>query len=164
MTHNNNKNGFTLIELILFMGIFSILLYMITNIFVTTLDAKRESESYSGITQDGTYILNRLQYDIARAETITTPLTLGEQTSTLQMTIDGVTNTYALDNDNLILVVGEESLALNGYDTTVTNLTFRRLGNANGKNSIQVSYQLTSKTNTRQGFRQRVFTSTFGTR
>ncbi len=158
------KSGFTLIELLLFMGIFSMLLVMITQIFVSTLDAQKDSESLSAVYQDGTYILSRITYDVSRSSAIAIPASLGQQTNSLQLTINSQTYTYSLNNNNLVITDDAGTDVLNGYDTTVSNLSFTRLGNTDGKNSIRLAFTATSKIQRPQGPEQLNFQTTVGTR
>lgn len=140
------KDGFTFVELSLFMGIFAILLLMLTAIFFDALEVRREIEATSAVSQDGSYILSRLQYDIARAESIVLPSAPGEQGNVLQLTIDGITYSYAHQNDAITLTRNGTTDALNGTETTISNLNFLRLGAVGGKNSIRISFTTTSKT------------------
>lgn len=159
-----SKKGFTLIELLLFMGIFSLLLLMITQIFVSTLDAQKESESHSAVYQDGTYILSRITYDVARSSAIAVPASLGQQTSSLELSINSQTYTYSLNNSDLVITDTTGIDVLNGYDTTISSLSFTRLGNTDGKNSLHVSFTVASKTQRPQGPEQRNFQTTVGMR
>lgn len=158
------KSGFTLIELILFMGILSGLLFMITTIFAQTLDSQRESITTTKVAQDGNYILNRLSYDFLQASTIVTPSTLGQPATTLTITVNGQNHTYAISGSNLTLTDQTGSVQLNGYETTASNFTVSRYGNTDGKHTVSVSFTLTSKTRKNTGFEVENFQSTFGLR
>src|SRR3990172_6790072 len=52
----NSRRGFTIIELILYMGMLSILLAVLSQIFVSILNVQLESQSSSSIEQDSRYI------------------------------------------------------------------------------------------------------------
>ncbi len=133
--------GTTLIELIIYMGIFGIILMVLSNFFVSTIEIKRESEAISYTAQDVRFLLQRLTYDIKNATSITTPASLGSQGSTLVTITDGTTNTYTLTGTNLTL----NGVQLNGYNTKISNLLFTRLGNNGGKHSIKISLVVTGK-------------------
>lgn len=160
----SSKWGFTLVEMLMFLGIFSMLLVILTNIFSTSLDVQKESEATSSVQQDGAYIITRLTYDITRATSITTPSVLGSQSSSLAIIIAGVTNTYALTSGNLTLTDASGANLLNGYDTSISNLTFKRYGNVGGKNTIQINFTVTSKTQQASGFEIKNFQTTAGLR
>src|SRR5687768_16701793 len=99
--HPANQKGFTLVELLIVMGLFGILLTVVTDMFVSTLSLQTESAAHSSVSQDGRFILSRLSYDIERASSITTPASLGASGSTLSMVVGGVAYSYALAGSNL---------------------------------------------------------------
>lgn len=158
------KNGFTLIELVLFMGIVTILLVVLTQIFGSVLDVQKESAAFSSVQQDGTVILNRLMYDITRADSVITPSSLGQKTTNLQFSAGGINYTYAILNGNLVLTDNIGTDQLNSYDSTVSNVSFLRLGNVGGKNTIQIAFTLTSRVQQAKGVEVRNFQTTIGLR
>ncbi|MCL4384260.1 hypothetical protein M1116_02310 [Patescibacteria group bacterium] len=139
--------GFTLTEMMVYIGLFSIFLLVLTEIFVSILDVQKESEALSSVEQDSRFIVARLIYDIQRAHSIDLPSTLGSQGSTLSLTINSTTNTYALNGDNIAVTIGGTATQFNSFDTTVSNLLFQHLGNPGGKlDSVEVSFTVTSRT------------------
>jgi prepilin-type N-terminal cleavage/methylation domain-containing protein len=92
------------------------------------------------------------------------PASLGATSSKLTMTVGGNTYTYALSGTNLRLTTNLGTDNLNGSDTNVSNLSFQRIGNIGGKDTIRVSFTVTSKTQPKQGPRQQTFTITGGRR
>src|SRR5438094_795700 len=88
------EQGFTLIEFLMYIGIFSILLVALFQLFTTILDIQSESQATSSVDEDGKFILSRLSYDIQRTNAIVTPASVGQQGSTLQLTIGGASYTY----------------------------------------------------------------------
>jgi prepilin-type N-terminal cleavage/methylation domain-containing protein len=147
-----SRKGFTIIEILIYLGIFSILLTITLQMFSSIFDIQVESEATSSVAADGKYIMNRFTYDVNRATSITTPSTLGSSTSSLALVINGQTYTYGLSNGNLILQNNTAGTAdrLNSNDTTVSNLSFIRL-DGGGKDTVQVSYTLTSEAVRRGG-------------
>ncbi len=144
---NKAKKGFTLIELILFMGIFSILIVVFTDIFITSLKTKSLAESTAYVNQDGRFLLTKLASDINNANSIVSPA-LGVTTSTLVLGIYGQQETFLINNGNLELIDSAGTHLLNSFNTTITNLAFTRLGNPDGKNSIKINMTIESKTKT----------------
>lgn len=160
----DKPRGFTIVELLMYMAIFSILLLVLIQIFTSILDVQQESQTTSSVYQDGEFILARLKFDIQRAQSITLPSGLGSQNPSLQITIDGIDFIYNLDNGNLLLVNNLGTASLNGFDTLVSNLNFKRIGNENGKDTIVVVFTLTSKTVQRGGPQIKNFQTTVGFR
>lgn len=137
----NINKGFSLIELLIYMGFFSIFLAMILQMFSSIIGIQLESQSSSALSGDGQYIINRFAYDLRRAQSITTPA-LGASSQTLALVINNQTFTYNLDNGNLILDVNSAKDQLNSYQATLSNISFLRLEGRDGKDVIQVSFTI----------------------
>lgn len=164
MKHNKNtQKGFTLVELIIYMGMMTVILVVLTQIFTSLLDLRLESEASSSVEQDSRFILSRIIYDIHRAQSITSPASLGETSTTLQLGIDGVTHTYSLQGTDLELATASAQ-QVNSHDIEVSNVSFRRLGNTTGKHAIQVTYTVNSKTQRPGGPESKTITTTVGLR
>lgn len=155
-----NNKGFTLIELILYMGLFSILIGILTSVFMSILNNQLHAETIASTDENGRYLLQRLTYDINKSKTINTPVTSGMQTNNLQLTINNINYSYSLDvNGNVQIKDITNNLGpynLNDYDTTVSAMTFKRIGSAGGANTIQVGFTVIStianKTNQSKSF------------
>jgi len=130
------------------MGILSILLGVLTSIFVSALDVQAESQATSSVERDGNYILARLNYDIHRAQSINIPVVNGVTASNFQIVINGVNYTYSVDgNNNLILANNLGVNNLNNYGTNISAFSVERLGNA-GKveDTLKINFTVTSRT------------------
>jgi len=168
MKHNLKKQrGFTLIELTIFMGIFSILILALFQLLISVFDVQLEAQSTASVTQDGRYILNRFTYDVTSSTTITNP-NLGPSGQSLVMSDGTTTYTYSLSNGNLMLtnsVLGTTD-QLNSTNTTVASLSFLRLSDTSGKNinTITLNLTLNSKVVRRNGVNTESFKTTAGIR
>lgn len=140
------NKGFSLVELLIYIGLLTILMTILTRMFTSITDVQLSSEATGAVEEDGRYIYTRFAYDVGRASSVVTPASLGSQSSTLTILIDGVANTYSLSSGNLMLANGQGAQQLNSVGSTISNLTFERLGNVNGKDSIQVNYTVSSTT------------------
>lgn len=138
------KKAFTLIELIIFMGIFSVLIFIFTDIFVSALKTKTLEEATASVNQDANFILMKLQYDINNASSVTQP-ELNNTSESLYITIDGVGVLYRMNAGRLERVVGTEAVSLNGYNTTLTSLYFKNMGTPEGKSTVKIALTLESK-------------------
>jgi hypothetical protein len=159
-----NRSGFTIVELLVYAGILTIFLYVMTNIFTSVLDMQLESETASAVVQDGGYILSRLTYDMGRASEIVEPNGIGVESAQLVLRINAVDYRYRAVNGNFILSRDATSDALNSFGTGISNLSFRRYGNVNGKNSIRVAFTLASTTERSSGPEVREYQTTIGLR
>lgn len=152
-----------MIEMLVYMGLLSILLVVMVDLFAASLDAQLESQSTSSVDRDGQFLISRLSYDINRAQSIISPV-LGSQSTSLQLSIDGVNYTYMLNNSNLQLTNNNGTDNLNSFDSTISNVSFQTLGNTNGKHSVRILYTVTSKTTRVSGPETKNFQTTMGLR
>ena len=162
----NKLRGFTLVELLLYMGIFTILLTVTLQMFGSIFDIQLESAATSSVEADGRFILSRFGYDLSRAQSISVPLSPGSVDSTLSIIIDGQTFTYSLNSGNLFLQNGAgTSDQLNSVETSVSDVSFLRLeGGVGGKDVVQMSFTLTSEVTQRSGKEVTTFQTTAGVR
>lgn len=161
-----DDTGFTLVELLLYMGLFMILLVVFLQLFSSILDVSLESQSTSAVTTDGKYILTRLAYDIQNATSIVTPANVGDTRSSLEIISNGTDEDFVLSNNNLILnnISANTFDSLNSVETKVSNLSFTRLGNTSNKPTITISFTLTSTATRTSGPETKNFTTTIGLR
>lgn len=141
-----NKTGFSLVELLIYIGLLAILMTILSRIFTGIIDVQLSSEATGAVEEDGRFIYARMAYDIGRAQSVVSPVNLGDVADTLILQIDGVTNTYNVSSNNLVLTNAYGSSQLNSVGSVISNLSFQRLGNVNGKDSILVTYTVTSTT------------------
>ena len=155
----NCQPGFSLVEIILYIALVSIFILVLTDIFSAILNTKTESEATSAVEQDSRFILARLNYDIYRANSITNPASPG-QTSIGTLTIASPSLTYSLSNDNLTL----NGTNINSSETIISNLSFKKMGNLGGRETITVMFTITSKTQRPSGPETKTFKTTIGRR
>lgn len=154
------EQGFTLVEVIITMGLLSIFLVVLATIFTASVDVQDRSRGYSSVSSDGRYLLARLNYDIARASATTTPGSLGGNSGSLVLTIGGGTYTYSTSGSGLQLTTPAGSGMLTSGDDIISGLTFTRLGNSGGLETIRYSFTLTSKNTPARNTTSLTFTST----
>ena len=164
MNKNNHKKGVTLIELVIYMGILSIILVIFIDMFALLFDKQMKTESISSVQQDSNYILSRLPYEFGRAQSIEIPATAGATTSSLRLIIDAGIYDYHLSNNDLVVDHDGATQQMNGYDTTVSNLTFQRLGENNQNDVIQIKFTLSSMANKQSGHEVNQFSTSLGIR
>lgn len=158
-----NSAGFTLLELLLSMGVLMILIGILTTVFGQILDVQIESKSTSSVTQNGQYIIARLVHDMQSAQTIVSPALPGSQSATLQIRINSVDYIYsASPSGNLVLTNNNGTDVLNSNAASISALTFTRLGNGDSNDTIRVGFTLTSRTQKVGGPEQKNFQTTLG--
>jgi type II secretory pathway pseudopilin PulG len=156
--------GFTLVEMLLYMGLLSMLLLIFTNIFTAILDTQLSSTATGSVAQDGRFIYSRFIYDINQATAVTTPANLGDTTNILVLQNNGITYQYQLINGNLEIDDGTTSAQLNSFDTSVSNLQFKKIGNVGGRPTVQLDFTITTKINGHGTAESKNFQTTAGLR
>jgi Tfp pilus assembly protein PilV len=154
--------GFTLVEVLIYIGLMGVFLLVLLDIFTATLNTKLSSESTSALNMDSRYILAKLKYDINNADSIISPAE-GASGSSLQLITGGVTATYASNSGNFTKTE-TSTLNLNGWDTALTALSFKSVGVPGGKPTVQISYTLRSKITANTGNATQTINTTIGTR
>lgn len=140
----NKNNGYTLVELVLFMGLFSVLLVMIANIFTVLVDKQLEIQSLTYVEADSSYLIDRLRYDIHRADSVSFPASIGDSENSLSLDIGGETFTYGTSGNLFQLTNTQGVFALNSLRTRVTNVSFERSGNIGGEEAITIDFTVES--------------------
>lgn len=146
------------------MAILSVMLIALTDIFSSIVGVRLESESSSAVEQDGSFILSRLYYDISRAQSVSLPANMGDTSATLDIVINGIDYIYTINNGNLELTNTNGTDVLNSINTTISNFTVQKIGNAGGTYTIRFSYTVTGKTVPHSGPRVKTYQSTAGLR
>lgn len=138
------EKGFTLVELIMSIGILAILLTILTNAFGSILDVQLDSVATSVVDQDGRYMLAKLIHDTQNASAILQPA-VGSSSAILQITMNSQNYTYSLNNGNFQITDNTGTENLNSTDTAVSGLTFQRIGIGNIYDTVRTSFVLTSR-------------------
>lgn len=146
------KRGFTLVELILGMGLLTILLGILLNVFVSSVELKLESEADSALTNDARFIVNRINLDVRDAKAIIEPSMPNGTSQTLIININDVLVEYRVDEaGRLIRIQGADSQLVTSSATRVEAINFTSIGEVGGRNNIQISLNLEAVTQTVRG-------------
>lgn len=163
----SEQAGFTLTELILYMGLLIVLITILSQTFASILDVQLESKSTSSVDLDAKFItaklihdMNKMQTDPPTNDNIVTPSAPGQISSTLNFTVNSINYIYSLNNGNLQLVNDKGTNKLNSVDTTISGLQFTRIGAGTSNDTIRVNFTLTSKTKKNAGPETRNYQTT----
>jgi Tfp pilus assembly protein FimT len=160
-----NTTGFSLIELTIYIGLLTVFILILTEIFTSVLNAQLSTSSSSSVAQDGRFIYSRLIYDINRADSASMPANLGETNDTLILNIDGENYTYYQNNSNLYIEDATGQYQLNSSETSISGLSFTRIGNNGGKHTFQINFTVTGNIPLKGGrIDSQVFETTAGLR
>lgn len=159
------QTGFTVVELLMYMGLLSLFMTVLVTLFVSVMRFQLTVQSTSSLTQDGRYIMTKIGQDLDGASAVLTPGTLGASTPTLQFVKNGVTYTYSLDaGGNLVLTGGGKTGKLNGLDTGISDISFRRVGFLGGSPTVQIIFTINSQVAESGGPRTQTIQTTYGLR
>ena len=149
LIQKKHQEGVSLIELLLYFALLSIVLLIATDLMIRSGEFSLESNAKNNIQADGSFITNRLSYDIHRSTAITTPAAFGDAGSTLVLTIGGETHTYTLLGQDLQYTkqtpppgASTQTGNLNSDLTKINSITFQRLGNVGGKPTIKITFEI----------------------
>lgn len=143
------RQGFTIIELLLSIGLLTILLGVLTNFLLTTLDVQLRMTSLSNVEQDARYLALRLEYDVRRATGMTIPAIDGQTDARTVLLIDESSHTFSTQNGSLMLTSPAGTDALTSAGVTITNFSVMRVGNTGNGDTLRFQYTLTSGTETK---------------
>ncbi len=134
MKTNLTRDGFSLLETALFIGILSIMSGTLVAAYISTQEARIRQRSVAEVEQTGTRVLEMMTKNIRRAEKILAPMTntTGSILS-LQMASNSEYPTmFAKDESNNLINVHKTSTAgLLTSQVTISNLLFRNVNDAN---------------------------------
>ena len=157
------NSGFTLLELIISMGILMVLVSVLLTLFGQILDVQLESKATSSVDQNGRFIMARLTHDMQQATQIITPVTPGQEGDTLALHINGTTHTFsASSSGNLVLSNTNGTDVLNSTTASISAFSVTRLGNGDTNDTIRVAFTVTTRTERPSGKEQKSFQTTLG--
>lgn len=158
------NSGFTLVELIIYMGLLTVLVLIFTEIFTSTIDNQLGSKNTSSVADDGRYIYSRFIYDVERAAQITVPTNYGDSSPTMTLIINGQNYTYSLQSNNLVVTDPTGTYSLNGEGSSISNVLFTKVGSLNAKDTVRINFTISGNVTTRGISDQQVFQTTAGLR
>lgn len=128
-----NRGGFSLLELLIYIAILSILMVVISNILISFLKANGQSQSKNEVNSSIRFVGELLRQDIRNASSVSEPASpAGTSSSTLILTRNGVTITY--DTSGGILrrqENGNPTVDVTNSKVLVGTPIFTRIENAN---------------------------------
>lgn len=151
-----------MVELLIYIGLLSIFLTVLTSLFVSIFKLQLTTQSTSSLTQDTRFIIARMGYDIENAKNISVPSALGQTTNSLTFTDSGGhTFIYALNGGNLTL----NGIPINGLDTSISSITFQMVGyDITKPTTVQVKFTINLNVVEESGPRSQIIQTTYGLR
>lgn len=160
---NSSRKAFTLVELLIFLGIFAGTSAAFITILITVTRVQVRQASVADVSEQSQFLLQQVQYYISRSSLVDIPQ--DTPTSTLRL----LTGIAAQDPTYITLASGTVYLqqtatgtlqALTSNKLTVSDLTFTRRANVPAHDAVSVSFTLAYNTvNLQQAFSQMLQTS-----
>jgi len=156
--------GFSLVELIIYMGLSTVILTVTAGLFIAILESQTRSQVMTAMEQDSQYLLSKITYEIHQADEITIPISLGGQGSQLQVITSGQPISFQLNNQTLSITKNSVTSQLHSSLTQVTEFQISRLGNVDGLQAVSVLFNLESLNQTTGGAQTKQYQTTVSLR
>jgi len=144
------QKGFSLIEIILYIGIVSVVLVILVFVFQEMLFLKAKVSNKVQIVDNGQFILNKISYYLQNAESVNEPLP-GQSGQRLSLNlIQGSDNPveFFLENNELKMQkAGQEIQSLTVSNVSLNQLLFTNQGFINQSDIIQIQLNLSNRVN-----------------
>ena len=138
------NKGVTIVELIIYLGLSTVMLVILSQLFGAILEESVKVQNYSAVQTDGRYTMGRLRTQLNNADSVSVPTNLGDSAGELVLAEGGETYHYYVYNEQLYLNDGVGDYLVSDLDTRITDVLFTRTGNIDGKPVILI--QFTSST------------------
>ncbi|PIS05229.1 MAG: hypothetical protein COT81_02345 [Candidatus Buchananbacteria bacterium CG10_big_fil_rev_8_21_14_0_10_42_9] len=146
------KNGFTLLELLVYIGILSFVLVVIAGVFITFGQGKGKVDARAEINQNLSLIIGKIQQDLQDADSVSTPSSTNDATSSLSMDVNGTTVSYATSSDSTLFTrtSGSDTQTINSGKVKFNSFLVERLENTNytlNQTFVTIKVIITASTN-----------------
>lgn len=145
--HKSICRGFSLIELLVALGISVSIMTALVSLFVTSTDISRETKLVHDVNAEGVWVSTVLEDLLHNGRAITTPA-IGSQGSSLVFTTPaGPSTTISLSGGVLQAAIGGGATrALTSSRVVVSDLIFKNLSRPSTPGTVQFQFTLTSAT------------------
>ncbi|OGY92189.1 MAG: hypothetical protein A3B31_00695 [Candidatus Komeilibacteria bacterium RIFCSPLOWO2_01_FULL_53_11] len=162
--HADRSSGFTLIELIIYVAITTILVSLITLFLASLQEARIKSETVAEVEQQGLQVLQRMTHAIRNAQTITSPSVGSSGASLVLDVIAAAADPTVFDESGGAIRITEgagSAVPLTNDYVTMSALTFSNRTAAGTPGLVQVIFTITRLNIV--GRNEYAYTRTFGT-
>ncbi|HEY0010709.1 MAG TPA: prepilin-type N-terminal cleavage/methylation domain-containing protein [Candidatus Paceibacterota bacterium] len=119
--------GFTMIELLLYIALFSVLVTGIATAFRAVTDSAARVETDARLTDELEFVVQKVEYVVSQAQTIEEPGPNGHGRRLSARTPEGVFSIYVTE-DHIVLEDSHGVLLVSDGDITTEVLSFERRG------------------------------------
>jgi hypothetical protein len=147
----NDRSGYTLVELLIFLAISAVVVVAFTGILVVTVQIQGRQSSAATVQQESTALLQQVQYYVQNAALVDIPVDTPTSTLVLRMsssTQDPTTITLATSTGIVYIQEGSNApQPLTSGRVAIANLTFVRHANPPAHDSVEVTFTANATTN-----------------
>ena len=141
------QKGFSLIELILYLGLLSLLFSVLFVFFQQEIYLKAKINDKIEMVDNGQFALNKIVWFLQQAESVNTPA-MGQSQNTLSLNLADQTQTpieFFVENNILLIKIGNSQIqALTNSRVKVSKVTFTNFAFSTKSPIIQIQMELVS--------------------
>ncbi len=144
----SSQKGFTLVELLLYIGLAAMILIAVVEVTAVVLQARVKYQTVTEVEQQGKQILQIVSQIVRNANSITSPLAGQQGTSATIAVATPAKNptTIALTGDQLFLTEGFGApVALHADYLAVSNVQFKNISTAGSSGSVLIRFTLSRR-------------------
>ena len=144
--NNFNKKGFTLIELIIYISLASLIALAITGFFQLSLSSRIKNRTIAEVEQQGVQILNLINQSVVNAININSP-TIGASSDSLSLemsnpSIDPIVFSFSSGNLSILEGGSFPAIVLNSSSVEIQNIKFENISKADTPGIIRIEFRL----------------------
>lgn len=159
---SQSNNGFTMIEMLLYISIASSLLFVISLFTNTILEARTKNTAINEVDSTGAYIVSVLNQSLHNAASINSPSPGNNGVSLSINTLDASLNPTVFDVSSGVFRIKEgtnSEVALSNSNVSISSLDFKNLTVSGAPGSI--SYSFTVSASSASGRQEYNYSQTF---
>lgn len=142
------KNGFTLIETLIYLALFAIIMTGVLTSVYSVSETSSRNQAQAMVLEEGTFLVGKIDWALSGAREIDQPTSVG---NTLLLTrFDGSTITIEATGTDMLLTRDSSSpQVLNNTNVSVENLTFTHIeatGDGINPESLEASFTVSTRT------------------
>ncbi len=148
MTTLQQKSGFTLVELLLYIATASLLLLAISSFAILLSESRIKHRTITEVEQQGQFITELISQAVRNAEAVTSPAVGSSGTSLVLDVVDTANDptSFSVSSGTLQMARGSgpTTLDLSSSAVTVSGFTVTNLSRNNTSNSVKIEFTVTS--------------------
>lgn len=144
MLHATRSKGFTLIELLIYTSILVVVLAFTGEYLYSIGQARLNNTARIEVTQGAQFVIGKLKNDISESESIVSPIDSNPSIYLMLSLPEDHSVAYNTIGNQIQRSYDSESFSITSNQIQVSNLSFQKIANDGGKETIQVKFTLTS--------------------